>query len=72
MDAYGDNYETAKADWERTSPLKKAATAEEVAEVAMWLIEGAPLTTGQMIVCDTGATLGTAGHAAGRPSNKRG
>jgi 3-oxoacyl-[acyl-carrier protein] reductase len=66
MDAYGDNYETAKADWERTSPLKKAATAEEVAEVAMWLIEGAPLTTGQMIVCDTGATLGTAGHAAAR------
>jgi 3-oxoacyl-[acyl-carrier protein] reductase len=66
QEAYGDNYETAKADWERTAPLKKAATNEEVAEVILWLIEGAALTTGQMIVCDTGATLGTAGHAAAR------
>lgn len=60
MNALGDRYEDAKATWEQTSPLQKAPTAEEVAEVVLWLVEAAVITTGQVIVCDTGTSLGSA------------
>jgi 3-oxoacyl-[acyl-carrier protein] reductase len=63
QDAFGEAYEQMKANWERTSPLRKAPTPEEVADVVMWLIEGAALTTGQCIVCDTGMILGPQGSS---------
>lgn len=59
--ALGDRYEAALQNQLDISPLKKAATPEEVAEVALWLIESAALTTGQVIVADTGNTLGPVG-----------
>lgn len=42
----------------RMSPLQKVATAEEVAESIVWLLEGAPLLTGQVILNDAGVHLG--------------
>jgi 3-oxoacyl-[acyl-carrier protein] reductase len=59
--ALGDAYEEHKAHWETMSPLKKAATPEEVAATVLWLIESAVLMTGQIIVVDAGMTLGAAG-----------
>ncbi|MGE3933014.1 MAG: SDR family NAD(P)-dependent oxidoreductase [Rhodospirillaceae bacterium] len=71
QDAFGDAFEGMKENWIRNSPLKKAPTPEEIADVVMWLVEGAALTTGQCIVCDTGMILGPQGsstppRAAGR------
>lgn len=60
QDALGDRYEDAKATWERTSLLQKAATADDVAEVILWLAAAATVTTGQIVVCDSGAVLGSA------------
>ena len=59
--ALGDGYEDHKAFWETSSPLRKAATAEEVAASILWLVESAVLMTGQTIVTDVGMNLGPAG-----------
>ena len=59
--ALGDAYEDHKAHWEKNSPLRKAATPEEVAATILWLVESAVLTTGQTIVADAGMTLGPVG-----------
>lgn len=59
--ALGDAYEEHKAHWEKTSPLRKAATPEEVAAAILWLVESAVLMTGQTIVLDAGMMLGSAG-----------
>ncbi|MGE5302350.1 MAG: SDR family NAD(P)-dependent oxidoreductase [Alphaproteobacteria bacterium] len=59
--ALGDAYEEHKAHWETSSPLRKAATPEEVAATILWLVESAALITGQTIVADAGMTLGPAG-----------
>jgi 3-oxoacyl-[acyl-carrier protein] reductase len=67
MNALGDRYEAALENQENISPLRKAATPEEVAEVALWLIESAGLITGHIIVADTGITLGPVGS---RPQRK--
>jgi len=60
-DALGDDYEKHMASWQNTSPLRKAATPEEVAATILWLVESAVLTTGQTIVADAGMLLGPAG-----------
>lgn len=59
--ALGDAYDEHKTYWETSSPLKKAATPDEVAETIIWLVESAVLMTGQIIVTDAGMTLGAAG-----------
>lgn len=59
--ALGDAYEEHKAHWETASPLRKAATPEEVAAIILWLVESAALMTGQIVVADAGMTLGPAG-----------
>ncbi len=59
--ALGEGYEEHKAHWEKASPLRKAATPEEVAATILWLVESAVLITGQTIVADAGMTLGPAG-----------
>lgn len=60
QDALGDRYENAKVTWEKTAPLQHAATTDEVAGVVLWLLEGAVITTGQIVVCDSGMILGSA------------
>jgi len=39
-------------------PLRKVATAEDVAEVLVWFLEGARLITGETLIIDSGIHLG--------------
>jgi 3-oxoacyl-[acyl-carrier protein] reductase len=39
-------------------PLKRIATPEDIAEVLVWFLEGAPLVTGEMLIVDSGIHLG--------------
>lgn len=52
------DYAKFKANYEKSVPLAKAASADDVAEVAIWLIEGAALVTGESILVDGGLHLG--------------
>lgn len=51
-------YEKIKATYEQTTPLGCACTAEDVASTIMWLVDGAPNVTGEMILLDSGVHLG--------------
>jgi 3-oxoacyl-[acyl-carrier protein] reductase len=53
-----EDYARFKQNYERTVPLAKAASPDDVAEVALWLIEGADLVTGESILVDAGLHLG--------------
>ena len=52
------DYAKFKANYEKTVPLAKAASADDVAEVAVWLLEGAAQITGETILVDGGLHLG--------------
>ncbi|HVY04582.1 MAG TPA: glucose 1-dehydrogenase [Burkholderiales bacterium] len=52
------DYAKFKANYEKSVPLARAASADDVAEVAVWLIEGADLVTGESILVDGGLHLG--------------
>jgi 3-oxoacyl-[acyl-carrier protein] reductase len=54
-------YEAARAHQERATPLRKAGTPEDMAQAAVWFIEGADLVTGEILIVDAGA------HLAGAP-----
>ena len=51
-------YESLIEQAETNLPLKKVASAEDVAEVLVWSLEGAPLITGEILIVDSGAHLG--------------
>jgi len=51
-------YARFKADYEASVPLASAAQAEDVADAAVWLIEGARVVTGELIQVDSGKHLG--------------
>jgi Dehydrogenases with different specificities (related to short-chain alcohol dehydrogenases) len=51
-------YESLIEQAETNLPLKKVASAEDVAEVLVWFLEGAPLVTGEILIVDSGAHLG--------------
>jgi 3-oxoacyl-[acyl-carrier protein] reductase len=53
-----EDYARFKQNYEKTVPLAKAASPDDVAEVALWLIEGADLVTGESILVDAGLHLG--------------
>ena len=53
-----EEYVRFKSNYEKTVPLAKAASPDDVAEVAVWLIEGADLVTGESILVDAGLHLG--------------
>ncbi|MEP6871199.1 MAG: SDR family oxidoreductase [Anaerolineaceae bacterium] len=55
-----DTYEAAKAAQERNTPLRKAGTPEDMAQAAVWFVEGADLVTGEILIVDAGAHLGGA------------
>lgn len=71
-DAVGEErYAEIVSSWETTTPLRKTATPEDIAEHIYWFISGAPLVTGQVLVIDSGHHLGArAGHlkAPGSPA----
>jgi len=51
-------YEETVARIEKTTPLQKASTPEDVAEAVLWLLEGAAHVTGEAILVDAGLHLG--------------
>lgn len=53
-----EEYTKFKAGYEKSVPLAKAAKPDDVAEVAVWLLEGAALITGETILIDGGLHLG--------------
>lgn len=53
-------YEAAVAAQERNTPLKKAGTPEDMAQAAVWFVEGADLITGEILIVDAGSHLGQA------------
>jgi len=53
-----EGYAKFKADYEKMVPLGKAASPDDVAEVAVWLVEGANLVTGECVFVDSGWHLG--------------
>ncbi len=53
-----EDYAKFKAGYARTVPLGKPASADDVADAAVWLIEGAALVTGETILIDGGFHLG--------------
>lgn len=52
------HYDAHVREWQERSPLRKAATAEDIAGVIMGFITGPDLVTGQVLVCDAGANMG--------------
>ncbi len=53
-------YEQAVAAQERSTPLRKAGTPEDMAQAAVWFLEGADLVTGEVLIVDAGMHLGSA------------
>ena len=53
-----EDYAKFKAGYAKAVPLEKAASADDVAEVAVWLLEGAAVVTGETILVDSGYHLG--------------
>jgi len=53
-----EKYEAQMRHWEQNTPLQRVATPAEVASAVMWFIEQADLVTGQVLVLDSGFTLG--------------
>ena len=54
-DAYSALIEQA----EKELPLRQVATPEDVAETLVWFLEGAKLITGEVLIVDSGAHLGS-------------
>lgn len=47
-----------QAAYEARAPLQRAATADDVAEAVVWLIDGARTMTGELLLLDAGMHLG--------------
>lgn len=61
-----ENYEKIKSQYEQSTPLGRACTAEDVAESVIWLIDGARTVTGELILLDSGMHLGRVAPAAAK------
>jgi len=55
-------YAKLKAHYESVTPLATACSAEDAANAIVWLIDGARTTTGELLLLDSGAHLGTFGR----------
>jgi 3-oxoacyl-[acyl-carrier protein] reductase len=53
-------YHATLANQERSTPLARVTTPEDVARAVLWFIEGADLTTGEIMLVDGGSHLGGA------------
>ena len=58
--AIGDKYDKARARFASNSALQRTSTPEDLADVAVWLLTGAPTVTGEHILADGGNRLGAA------------
>jgi 3-oxoacyl-[acyl-carrier protein] reductase len=50
-------YEATKTGYEKSVPLARACTPEDVAEAIVWLLEGARTVTGELVMLDSGMHL---------------
>ena len=55
-----ERYDATLSHLEKTTPLRKAGTPEEMAEAAVWFLEGAGHITGEVLIVDSGLHLGAA------------
>jgi 3-oxoacyl-[acyl-carrier protein] reductase len=53
-----EEYKSFLEKYEKTVPLKEAATPEDIAETILWLLSSARLITGETILVDAGLHLG--------------
>lgn len=53
-----EKYETQMTNWANSTPLRRRVNPEDIASAVAWLIEGAEAMTGQILVVDSGLTLG--------------
>ena len=53
-----EGFDQLKASVERTAPLGRASTPQDVAEAIVWLVDGARTTTGELLHLDGGMHLG--------------
>ena len=56
--AIGDRFDTAKDRYASNSALQRTSTPEDIAETAIWLLTGAPMVTGELVIVDGGNRLG--------------
>jgi len=63
-----EGYEKIKSQYERSTPLRRACSAEDVAEAVIWLLDGAHTVTGELILLDSGMHLGATPAAVPKPS----
>ena len=54
-----ENYEKIRAGFEKSAPLGRASSPEDVAEAVAWLVDGARTVTGELIQLDSGMHLGS-------------
>lgn len=47
-------YERTRERYRASAPLRRTATPDDVAETIAWLVEGAPLVTGELLLVDGG------------------
>ena len=57
-EGYGPRYAAIEARYRQGTPLGRPGTPEEVAAVIVWLIEGADLITGDVVMVDSGMHMG--------------
>jgi 3-oxoacyl-[acyl-carrier protein] reductase len=53
-----ESYDKFKGKYLESVPLAKASSADDIAQVALWLIEGSEMITGEIIKVDGGMHLG--------------
>ena len=53
-------YDRLVSEIEATTPLRKASLPEDIAETAVWLVEGAAHVTGETVIADAGLHLAAA------------
>jgi 3-oxoacyl-[acyl-carrier protein] reductase len=53
-----ESYAKLKAGYEQSVPLATTASADDVADAVLWLIEGARVVTGECLMVDSGKHLG--------------
>ena len=56
----GDLYDKQKANYEAMTPLKSVTYPEDIADAAVWFLEGGAKVTGEVLIVDAGMHLGAA------------
>lgn len=55
-----EGYEKIKQGYERSVPLARSCSPEDIAEAIVWLVDGAKTVTGELMLLDSGLHLGSA------------